>query len=148
MEGTTTVAQALRSKGHQVWSVAPDTSMFEALRKMADHDVGALLVMDGNALAGIVSERDYARKVILMGRASRDTPVRDVMSEDVVTVTPQNTMQDCMERMTQHRIRHLPVLRDGMVIGVISIGDVVKATISEQAFLIDQLQRYIQGGAM
>lgn len=148
MEGTTTVAQVLRNKGHQVWSVAPDTSVFEALRKMADHGVGALLVMDGNALAGIVSERDYARKVILMGRASRDTPVRDVMSEDVVTVTPENTMQDCMARMTEHHIRHLPVLRDGMVIGVISIGDVVKATISEQAFLIDQLQRYIQGGAM
>jgi CBS domain-containing protein len=148
MEGTTTVAQVLRSKGHQVWSVAPDTSVFEALRKMADHGVGALLVMDGNALAGIVSERDYARKVILMGRASRDTPVRDVMSEDVVTVTPESTMQDCMARMTEHHIRHLPVLRDGMVIGVISIGDVVKATISEQAFLIDQLQRYIQGGAM
>jgi len=148
MEGTTTVAQVLRNKGHQVWSVAPDTSVFEALRKMADHGVGALLVMDGNALAGIVSERDYARKVILMGRASRDTPVRDVMSEDVVTVTPESTMQDCMARMTEHHIRHLPVLRDGMVIGVISIGDVVKATISEQAFLIDQLQRYIQGGAM
>jgi CBS domain-containing protein len=148
MEGTTTVAQVLRSKGHQVWSVAPDTSVFEALRKMADHGVGALLVLDGNALAGIVSERDYARKVILMGRASRDTPVRDVMSEDVVTVTPESTMQDCMARMTEHHIRHLPVLRDGMVIGVISIGDVVKATISEQAFLIDQLQRYIQGGAM
>jgi len=148
MEGTTTVAQVLRNKGHQVWSVAPDTSVFEALRKMADHGVGALLVMDGNALAGIVSERDYARKVILMGRASRDTPVRDVMSEDVVTVTPESTMQDCMARMTEHHIRHLPVLRDGMVIGVISIGDVVKATISEQAFLIDQLQRYIQGGGM
>lgn len=148
MEGTTTVAQVLRSKGHQVWSVAPDTSVFEALRKMADHGVGALLVMDGNALAGIVSERDYARKVILMGRASRDTPVRDVMSEDLVTVTPESTMQDCMARMTEHHIRHLPVLRDGMVIGLVSIGDVVKATISEQAFLIDQLQRYIQGGAM
>lgn len=148
MEGTTTVAQVLRNKGHQVWSVAPDTSVFEALRKMADHGVGALLVMDGNALAGIVSERDYARKVILMGRASRDTPVRDVMSEDVVTVTPENTMQDCMARMTEHHIRHLPVLRDGMVIGLVSIGDVVKATISEQAFLIDQLQRYIQGGGM
>lgn len=148
MEGTTTVAQVLRTKGHQVWSVAPDTSVFEALRKMADHGVGALLVMDGNALAGIVSERDYARKVILMGRASRDTPVRDVMSEDVVTVTPDATMQDCMARMTEHHIRHLPVLRDGMVIGLVSIGDVVKATISEQAFLIDQLQRYIQGGGM
>lgn len=148
MEGTTTVAQLLRSKGHQVWSVAPDTSVFDALRKMADHDVGALLVLDGNALAGIVSERDYARKVILMGRASHDTPVRDVMSADVVTVTPESTMQDCMQQMTEHHIRHLPALRDGMVIGVISIGDVVKATISEQAFLIDQLQRYIQGGAM
>lgn len=148
MEGTTTVAQVLRNKGHHVWSVAPDTSVFEALRKMADHDVGALLVLDGNALAGIVSERDYARKVILMGRASRDTPVRDVMSEDVVTVAPENTMQDCMARMTEHHIRHLPVLRDGNAVGVISIGDVVEATMSEQAYLIDQLQRYIQGDRM
>ena len=148
MEATTTVAQLLRTKGHQVWSIAPDVSVFDALRKMADHDVGALLVLDGHALAGIVSERDYARKVILMGRASRDTPVRDVMSEKVFTVAPENTMHDCMEQMTEHHVRHLPVLRDGTVIGVLSIGDVVKATISEQASLIEQLQRYIQGGAM
>ncbi len=148
MEGTTTVAQLLRRKGHQVWSVAPDTSMFDALRKMADHDVGALLVMDGNELAGIVSERDYARKVILKGRASRDTPVDELMTRELVTAAPEDTMQTCMERMTEHRIRHLPVMRDGHVIGMISIGDVVKATIAEQAFLIEQLQNYIQGGPM
>ena len=148
MEATTTVAQVLRKKGHQVWSVAPDTTMFDALRKMADHDVGALLVMDGNELAGVISERDYARKVILRGRASKDTPVSELMTREVITAAPEDRMQQCMERMTQHRIRHLPVMRDGVVIGMISVGDVVEATISEQAFLIEQLQRYIQGGAM
>lgn len=148
MEAATTVAQVLRSKGHQVWSVTPDTSVYDALRKMSDHDVGALLVLDGSRLAGIVSERDYARKVILQGRASRDTSVADVMTREVITVAPETTMQACMERMTEHRIRHLPVTRDGTVIGVISVGDVVKATIAEQASLIEQLQRYIQGGVM
>jgi CBS domain-containing protein len=148
MEATTTVAQVLRKKGHQVWSVAPDTTMFDALRKMADHDVGALLVMDGNDLAGVISERDYARKVILRGRASKETSVRDLMTRDVITAAPEDAMQKCMERMTEYRIRHLPVMRDGVVIGMISVGDVVEATISEQAFLIEQLQRYIQGGAM
>jgi CBS domain-containing protein len=148
MEATKTVAQVLRKKGHQVWSVAPDATMFDALHKMADHDVGALLVMDGNELAGIISERDYARKVILRGRASKDTAVRDLMTTDVKTAGPEDSMQACMERMTEHRIRHLPVVRDGTVIGMISIGDVVEATIAEQAFLIEQLQRYIQGGGM
>jgi CBS domain-containing protein len=148
MEATKTVAQVLRKKGHQVWSIAPDATMFDALHKMAEHDVGALLVMDGNALVGVISERDYARKVILRGRASKDTAVRELMTSDVKTASPEDSMQACMERMTEHRIRHLPVERDGTVIGMISIGDVVEATIAEQAFLIEQLQRYIQGGGM
>ena len=145
MEVTTSVGQLLGGKGSEVWSVAPDTSVLDALRLMAERNVGALVVLDGTSIAGIVSERDYARKVILRGRASHDTPVRDVMSAAVITVSPQQTVQDCMESMTEHRIRHLPVVADGRVVGVISIGDVVKAIISEQSFLIDQLQGYIQG---
>jgi len=145
MEGTTTVGQLLRTKGTEIWSVSKDASVYDALALMARHDVGALPVLEGGELVGIVSERDYARKVILKGRASRETRVDEVMSRDVVTVAPERTMQECMERMTEHRIRHLPVVRDGELIGIVSIGDVVKATIAEQAFLIDQLRSYIQG---
>ena len=145
MEGTTTVGQLLRTKGAEIWSVTKDASVYDALALMARYDVGALPVIEGGELVGIVSERDYARKVILKGRASRDTRVDEVMSRDVVTVAPERTMQECMERMTERRIRHLPVVRDGELIGIVSIGDVVKATIAEQAFLIDQLRSYIQG---
>jgi len=145
MEGTTTVGQLLRTKGGDIWSVSKDASVYDALALMARHDVGALPVLEGGELVGIVSERDYARKVILKGRASRETRVDEVMSRDVVTVAPDRTMQECMERMTERRIRHLPVVRDGELIGIVSIGDVVKATIAEQAFLIDQLRSYIQG---
>ncbi len=145
MEGTTTVGQLLRTKGGDIWSVAKDASVYDALAVMAEHDVGALPVLEDGDLVGIVSERDYARKVILKGRASRETRVDEVMSRDVVTIEPARTMQDCMERMTELRIRHLPVVRDGELIGIVSIGDVVKATIAEQAFLIDQLRSYIQG---
>jgi len=145
MEGTTTVGQLLRTKGGDIWSVSKDASVYDALALMARHDVGALPVLEDGDLVGIVSERDYARKVILKGRASRETRVDEVMSRDVVTVAPERTMQECMERMTERRIRHLPVVRDGELIGIVSIGDVVKATIAEQAFLIDQLRSYIQG---
>jgi len=145
MEGTTTVGQLLRTKGGDIWSVSKDASVYDALALMARYDVGALPVLEGGELVGIVSERDYARKVILKGRASRETRVDEVMSRDVVTVAPDRTMQECMERMTERRIRHLPVVRDGELIGIVSIGDVVKATIAEQAFLIDQLRSYIQG---
>ena len=145
MEGTTTVGQLLRTKGGDIWSVSKDASVYDALALMARHDVGALPVLEHGDLVGIVSERDYARKVILKGRASRETRVDEVMSRDVVTVAPERTMQECMERMTERRIRHLPVVRDGELIGIVSIGDVVKATIAEQAFLIDQLRSYIQG---
>jgi len=145
MEGTTTVGQLLRTKGGDIWSVSKDASVYDALALMARYDVGALPVLEGGELVGIVSERDYARKVILKGRASRETRVDEVMSRDVVTVAPDRTMQACMERMTERRIRHLPVVRDGELIGIVSIGDVVKATIAEQAFLIDQLRSYIQG---
>lgn len=145
MEASTNVRQLLHGKGSQVWSVEPGDSVFHALELMAEKNVGALMVTEGDALVGMFSERDYARKVILHGRASRDTAVRDIMSERVVTVGPERTVADCMAAMTEHRIRHLPVVEEGGVIGLVSIGDVVKAIMSEQSFLINQLQSYIQG---
>ena len=117
--------------------------MLEAIRAMAAHHVGALLVMQGATLSGIVSERDYARKVILMGRASADTPVRDIMSTPVITVSPEDSVQRCMQIMTDRRVRHLPVLEGGRVIGMVSIGDLVKAVIAEQQQQIEQLETYI-----
>ena len=140
-----TVRQLLHDKGHAVWTIHPDETVFEALRVMADKDVGSLVVMEGSSVIGIFSERDYARKVILHGHASRDLKVRAIMTEDLITVGPEQSLADCMHLMTEHRIRHLPVLEDGRQIGVISIGDVVKAVMSEQEFLIDQLQSYIGG---
>lgn len=140
-----TVAQLLRSKAHGVLSVAPDTAVYQALQLMAEKNVGALLVLDGDSLVGIFSERDYARKVILVGKSSKETPVREIMSSHVLYVRPQQTIEDCMALMTDKHVRHLPVLEDERVVGVISIGDVVKGIISEQEFLIEQLQNYITG---
>ena len=140
-----TVAQLLRIKGHEVLSVSPDISVFEALRVMADRNVGALLVIEGGRLAGIFSERDYARKVILKGKASKEIPVREIMTSHVLYVRPEQTIEDCMALMTDKRVRHLPVLEGERLIGVISIGDVVKAIIAEQEFIIEQLQNYITG---
>lgn len=141
-----TVRQMLQEKGSQVFSVNPQTSVYEALEVMSSRDIGALLVMNGPHLAGIFSERDYARKIILMGRVSRETPVDEVMTREVVGVAPTASVDDCMNLMTQHRVRHLPVLQGGQVLGMISIGDVVKAIISEQQFRIGQLEEYISGG--
>ena len=140
-----TVAQLLRTKGHQVLSVSPDIPVFEALEVMAEKNVGALLVLEGERLVGIFSERDYARKVILKGKASKETPVREIMSSHVLYIRPEQTIEDCMALMTGKRVRHLPVLEEQRVIGVISIGDVVKAVIAEQEFMIEQLQNYITG---
>jgi CBS domain-containing protein len=140
-----TVTQLLRSKPHGVLSVPPDTAVFHALELMAEKNVGALLVLDGDRLVGIFSERDYARKVILVGKSSRETSVSEIMSGHVLYVRPQQTIEDCMALMTDKRVRHLPVLEDERVIGVISIGDVVKGIISEQEFMIEQLQNYITG---
>ena len=140
-----TVAQLLRSKPPGVLSTAPDTAVFHALQLMAEKNVGALLVLDGDELVGIFSERDYARKVILLGKSSKDTPVREIMSSHVLYVRPQQTIEDCMALMTDKRVRHLPVLEEQRVVGVISIGDVVKDIISEQEFTIEQLQNYITG---
>ena len=141
----TRIKDILRAKGGQVWAVSPDDTVFRALEVMAEHNIGSVLVMEGDDLRGILSERDYARKVILLGRASRHTPVREIMTTEVETVTPDETIEACMAVMTEKRIRHLPVVEGGRVVGVISIGDVVKAVIEDQAFLLDQMEAYITG---
>ena len=141
----TSVAQLLRTKGQAVWSIPPHASVYEAIKLMADKEVGALLVVEAQRLVGIVSERDYARKVILQGKSSRDTPVREIMTEKVFYVRPEQTVEECMAVMTAHRIRHLPVLGDDQVMGVVSIGDLVKALLSEQEVRIQQLEQYIMG---
>ncbi len=138
-----TVRQLLGKKGHEVVSISPDATVYEAIEKMAENEVGALLVLNGGKLVGIISERDYARKVILKGRQSRKTAVREVMTENVITVRPEQNVHDCMELMTEKRIRHLPVLAEDKLIGIISIGDVVKSIISNQEFMIEQLEQYI-----
>jgi len=138
-----TVRQIIEAKAHKVLSVSPDATVYDALMLMAERDVGALVVMDGEHLVGIFSERDYARKVILYGKASKDTTVREIMTDKVLCVRPEQTMDQCMALMTDKRVRHLPVLDHKHVIGVISIGDVVKEVISEQQFLIEQLEQYI-----
>ena len=137
------VRQLLDRKGRQVFSIAPTAAVLDAIRMMAEHHVGALLVMQGDALSGIVSERDYARKVILMGRSSADTPVRDIMSAPVITVQPETPVEQCMKIMTDHRVRHLPVIDGGRVVGMVSIGDLVKVVIAEQQQQIEQLESYI-----
>ena len=139
------VGDILRRKGQSIWSTSPETSVFEALQLMAEKNVGALLIVESQKLVGIFSERDYARKVILKGRFSRDTAVREVMTENVITVEPDRTVDDCMLLMTNRHIRHLPVLENGQLSGIISIGDVVKAIISDQRFMINQLEDYITG---
>jgi CBS domain-containing protein len=141
-----TVRQLLRAKGHDVWHIAPDASVYDALKLMADKEVGALLVLEGEDLIGIISERDYARKVILKEKSSMDTPIKEIMTHEVISVRPEQTLQECMALMTDKRIRHLPVLENDQLIGIISIGDVVKAIISQQEFMIEQLERYIEGG--
>jgi len=141
-----TVQDLLQSKGPDVYSVRPDASVYEALALMAERNVGAVLVMDEQGrLAGILSERDYARKVVLKGHTSRDTPVRNIMTEEVLCVPADTGIQACMAVMTQRRIRHLPVTAGGRVIGVVSIGDLGKALIAEQGFVISQLEQYICG---
>ena len=141
----TTVNQLLRVKGYQVVSIEPEDTVYNALIRMSTNNVGALVVLDGSDLAGILSERDYARKVILYGKSSRETSVRDIMTSRVQCVGPEQTMQECMALMTDKRIRHLPVVRDNAVIGIISIGDVVRAIIEEQQVLISHLESYIVG---
>ena len=138
-----TARHLLDRKGRAVFSIGPEAPVLEAVRLMADHHVGALLVMKGEELVGIVSERDYARKVILKGRSSADTPVAQIMSAPVITVSMSNSVQECMQLMTNRRIRHLPVMEGKKVAGIVSIGDLVKAVMEEQQQTIEQLESYI-----
>jgi CBS domain-containing protein len=138
-----TVQHLLEQKGRALRAVDPDDPVLEAIRAMAEHHVGALLVMHDGKLLGIVSERDYARKVILLGRSSADTAVRDIMTTPVITVTPLNTLDECMRLVSTHRVRYLPVIESGRAVAVVSIGDLVKATIEEQQRTIEQLESYI-----
>lgn len=139
------VRHLLADKGSEVHTIGPDDPVLKAIQTMADRVIGALLVMRGDELIGIVSERDYARKVFLKGRSSSDTPVRDIMTASVISVNPADTVETCMRLCTDSRVRHLPVVEDGKVVGIVSIGDLVKAVISEQGEQIEQLQRYIAG---
>jgi CBS domain-containing protein len=140
-----TVAQLLKTKGNQVFSVAPQDSVLHAIEMMATRHVGALLVMEQGNLKGIISERDYARKVILKQRSSHDTPVKDIMTAPAVTVTPESSVYECMQIMTEGRFRHLPVVQAAKVVGMLSIGDLVKAVIQDQSQTIEHLERYIAG---
>ncbi|HJZ46261.1 MAG TPA: CBS domain-containing protein [Roseiflexaceae bacterium] len=139
----TTVQRLLQNKGHAVWSIGPDASVFEAVQLMADKRVGALMVVDHNQLVGVISERDYAREIVLKDRVSRDTPVSAIMTRRVLYVRPQQTLEECMALMTEKNLRHLPVLDDGRLVGVISMRDVVKDLIAEKEFMIEQLENYI-----
>jgi CBS domain-containing protein len=140
------VAEILRSKPEQtVHTITPSASVFEAVKLMAEKSIGALLVMEDQKIDGIITERDYARKIVLMGRSSKETPVREIMTSAVMYVRPDQTNEECMALMTDNRVRHLPVIDDGKLIGLISIGDLVKDIISEQKFIIDQLEHYIMG---
>lgn len=145
MEGNRTVAQVLQEKGQQVWTTSPSTPVFEALAVMAERNVGALVVLDDRRIVGIFSERDYARKIILAGKSSKETPVAEIMTREVVTVDRSTTVKECLELMTERRVRHLPVQDGGALVGVVSIGDAVKSVIREQESLIEQLQTYITG---
>jgi len=140
-----TLRRVLEAKGHDVYSTTPDTTVFDALREMADRDVGALIVLENGRVVGIFSERDYARKIILVGKSSRETPVSDVMTSRVVYARPDLTLEECLALMTDKRIRHLPVMKDDEVVGVVSIGDLVKGIIDEQRFIIGQLESYVSG---
>jgi len=140
-----TIRDLLRDKGQDVWSIDAGASVFDALKLMAAKEIGALMVLDGGQLAGVMSERDYARKVILQGKSSRDTPVREIMTPKVLYIAPEQTLEECMALMTDKHIRHMPVIENDQMVGVVSIGDVVKSVISEQKFLISHLEHYIRG---
>lgn len=140
------IAHILRAKPSDVvHSIGPSATVYDAVKKMADHNVGALLVMEGAKIVGIVTERDYARKMALAGRSSKETPVSAIMTAQVLCVGPRQTTEECMAIMTENRVRHLPVMDDGKLIGLVSIGDLVKDIISEQQFIIEQLEHYIAG---
>lgn len=145
MKSVDTIDSVLRLKGRQLWSVAPSATVYDAIKTMSDKGVGALLVLTGGMLEGIISERDYARKVILLDRSSKQTTVREIMTSPVLTVTPRDTVEEAMRLMTEHRTRHLPVVERDRVVGMISIGDLVNWIITAQSSTIHQLQTYISG---
>ena len=145
MEIIGTTRDILNEKGRQVWTITPDTLVFDAVKLMGEKNVGALVAMDGGQVVGVISERDYSRKVVLRGRTSQTTYVREILSQPVISVTPAHRIEECMELMTEHRVRHLPVLEDGGLAGIISIGDLVNWIIHAQRHAIDQLQGYIRG---
>jgi CBS domain-containing protein len=140
-----TISQLLGKKGHEVWSLAPDASVYEAIEFMAEKEIGALMVMEGPKAVGLISERDYVRNVILKGRSSKDTKVSEIMTTHVVCARPEQTIEECMAIMTAKRVRHLPAMDADRLLGIVSIGDLVKALIAEQQFVIEQLEHYIAG---
>jgi len=141
-----TVKELLREKGHQVWTIAPQATVYDALELMAAKNIGSLVVVEHGEVAGVFTERDYARKVILEGRSSKTTTVAELMTTDVLYVSPDDIIENCMALMTNKRLRHLPVMENGRLAGVVSIGDIVKVIISEREFTIRELERYITGG--
>ena len=141
----TSIRQLLEKKGDDVWSTSPEATVYDALLLLAEKNIGALLVLRDGELVGIVSERDYARKVVLQGKVSMKTPVWEIMTEEVITISPQITIEEAMALMTEKRIRHLPVIEETKIVGLISIGDLVKSIIADQEFMISQLEKYISG---
>jgi CBS domain-containing protein len=145
MKTSVPISSLLHHKGNTVWHITPETTVFDAIKLMADKNIGALLVLSGGKLAGVFTERDYARKIVLQGKSSKETRVREIVSSKCVTVTPDDSIEDCMRLMTENRVRHLPVVRGGEVVGIISIGDLVNWTISAQDATIAQMEQYIAG---
>lgn len=141
----TTVQQLLDQKGRKIWSIHPDATVFDAIAEMAEKDIGSLVVMDGEKLVGIITERHYARNVVLKGKTSPTTPVRDIMERHIIVARPDQSVDQCMALMSEKRVRHLPVLEGEKPIGMVSIGDLVKSTVGDQKFMIDQLEHYIHG---
>jgi len=139
------VSELLKNKGHDVWSIGPDASVYDAIKLMADKEVGALIVMEDSKLVGVISERDYARKVILKGQSSKDMQIKEIMTTRVIYTKPEQTVEECMALMTEKHIRHLPIIEGEQLVGIISIGDLVKSIIAEQRFIIEQLGKYISG---
>ena len=140
-----TIRQVLDQKGTNVWSIGPDASVFDAVKKMAENDIGSLVVIERDALIGVITERHYARNVVLKGKTSPATPVREIMESVVVTARPEQSVEECMAIMTDQRVRHLPIVEEKKVVGIISIGDLVKSIIGDQKFVIEQLVHYIHG---